>query len=398
MAPAAPEPPPEKRAAERRSRHRTTPTAVAVLAGSVLAPAVVAPNPLSAQQQWIAQVQGGQLQYETGPTATSTSLGFALRMTDAYSSYGLSTGVPLAREDPLWGALDAYRRLELGDRLRYGIDLAGSAFGYSVEVPAEGLPRLVEPGSASGWGLSGETMPFVATRLGAVALEARSGGVWYTSELSGERFDRSVWLSDAALEYSALYPLSVRLVGSYVRATEDAYPYAGATLGYAGSRASLWASVGTWVHDEITTVPWSAGALFVLGDRLSLTLSARREAFDPVFATPARTMWGVGVNVVLAGARTAAEPVPATDAEGRSQIVLADGGFAGPPSVAGDFNDWQPQAMTRRGGQWVLPVELDPGVYNYSFVDDAGEWFVPEGTPGRRPDGMGGWVAVLVVE
>jgi len=47
---------------------------------------------------------------------------------------------------------------------------------------------------------------------------------------------------------------------------------------------------------------------------------------------------------------------------------------------------------------WIHRVALEPGVYNYAFVDEAGTWFVPEDTPGRRSDGMGGWVAVLVVE
>ena len=45
----------------------------------------------------------------------------------------------------------------------------------------------------------------------------------------------------------------------------------------------------------------------------------------------------------------------------------------------------------------VAVFELEPGVYRYSFRSESGEWFVPESTPGRRPDGMGGFVAVLVV-
>ena len=44
-----------------------------------------------------------------------------------------------------------------------------------------------------------------------------------------------------------------------------------------------------------------------------------------------------------------------------------------------------------------VTVKLDPGVYNYAFVTPAGEWFVPESVAGRKSDGMGGHVAVLVV-
>jgi len=38
-----------------------------------------------------------------------------------------------------------------------------------------------------------------------------------------------------------------------------------------------------------------------------------------------------------------------------------------------------------------------PGVYHYTFRSATGEWFVPVSTAGRRDDGMGGFVAVLVV-
>ena len=66
-------------------------------------------------------------------------------------------------------------------------------------------------------------------------------------------------------------------------------------------------------------------------------------------------------------------------------------------SIAGDFNGWKPAPMTREGGDWVLRLPLAPGVYKYSFRDAGGRWFVPASVPGRRDDGMGGHVAVLVV-
>ena len=68
-----------------------------------------------------------------------------------------------------------------------------------------------------------------------------------------------------------------------------------------------------------------------------------------------------------------------------------------PPSIAGDFNAWKPAPMERDGDRWVYTVAVTPGVYNYAFVDADGTWFVPEGLPGRKSDGMGGFVAVVVV-
>jgi 1,4-alpha-glucan branching enzyme len=66
-------------------------------------------------------------------------------------------------------------------------------------------------------------------------------------------------------------------------------------------------------------------------------------------------------------------------------------------SIAGDFNNWQPAPMQREGGEWIVRLPLGPGVYNYTFRSASGEWFVPPSTAGRRDDGMGGYVAVLVV-
>jgi hypothetical protein len=45
----------------------------------------------------------------------------------------------------------------------------------------------------------------------------------------------------------------------------------------------------------------------------------------------------------------------------------------------------------------VLELPLASGVYRFAFVAADGEWFVPEGYPGRMDDDMGGYVAVLVV-
>jgi 1,4-alpha-glucan branching enzyme len=44
--------------------------------------------------------------------------------------------------------------------------------------------------------------------------------------------------------------------------------------------------------------------------------------------------------------------------------------------LAGDFNNWQPEAMARsRGerGSWEVLLDLKPGTYQYKFVVD-GDW------------------------
>jgi 1,4-alpha-glucan branching enzyme len=65
--------------------------------------------------------------------------------------------------------------------------------------------------------------------------------------------------------------------------------------------------------------------------------------------------------------------------------------------IAGSFNGWQPLPMHREGDSWVVELTLPSGVYDYAFRSADGKWFVPASTAGRRSDGMGGYVARLVV-
>ncbi|MGH9346917.1 MAG: hypothetical protein ACRD26_06570 [Vicinamibacterales bacterium] len=70
---------------------------------------------------------------------------------------------------------------------------------------------------------------------------------------------------------------------------------------------------------------------------------------------------------------------------------------AGAVSIAGDFNNWRPVPMQREGNAWMIRLPLAAGVYHYAFRSETGTWFVPATAAGRRDDGMGGEVAVLVV-
>ena len=90
-------------------------------------------------------------------------------------------------------------------------------------------------------------------------------------------------------------------------------------------------------------------------------------------------------------------PVAAAYVDGRATIQLPVSATSTRPSIAGDFNAWKPAPMEREGDHWVYRVVVTPGVYNYSFVAADGTWFVPDGVPGRKDDGMGGVVAVVVV-
>jgi hypothetical protein len=53
--------------------------------------------------------------------------------------------------------------------------------------------------------------------------------------------------------------------------------------------------------------------------------------------------------------------------------------------------------MERHKDEWRYSVHASAGVYHFAFRGADGHWFVPAGFPNRTDDGMGGWVAVLVI-
>lgn len=53
--------------------------------------------------------------------------------------------------------------------------------------------------------------------------------------------------------------------------------------------------------------------------------------------------------------------------------------FAKTVSLAGDFNDWQPDKirLQRKNGEWYIKIKLPPGRYQYNYVINGKEW-VPD--------------------
>lgn len=69
-------------------------------------------------------------------------------------------------------------------------------------------------------------------------------------------------------------------------------------------------------------------------------------------------------------------------------------------SVAGDFNNWDPQAHPLRRGKdgiWRVAVSMKPGRYEYKFVVD-GEWRPDPFNPDMVPDSHGGSNSVREVK
>lgn len=359
--------------------------------------------------QWRAELQAGRLQYDAAPDAVTTSLAGGLSWSTASSAAAVSVGVPFTGEEPIWGAIQGNRRVALGGSsagvVAFGLDLGGDGFGYHLSTPDTSrlVPLLIGSDAApiTGWGAAGEIMPFVGFDGNRFDVEARAGVVSFISD--GTRIDalhRTAFVADAYVQPSPWNRLTVRADARWVSAVEGGFPFAGVTLLWDGPFA-IWGSVGRWFDDAVEATSWRAGASLPLGSRIALVVNGEHEEIDPVYATPGRTTWGAGVRVRLGTLpEDIPEPVPAAYVDGIATVRVDDDDIDGVPRIAGDFNDWTPEPMTRDPGSdsWLFRTPLEPGVYHFAFVDAAGNWFVPEETPGRRSDGMGGYVAVLVVE
>jgi hypothetical protein len=151
------------------------------------------------------------------------------------------------------------------------------------------------------------------------------------------------------------------------------------------------------MDSALDDVTWNAATGYQMTPRINVWASVRQEARDPLYWNPSRRIWNVGLTTRLGRSGVLRHTIP-TASPGRLEIRVP---VSDAPTsrlwIAGSFNEWQPTPMRREGDSWVIQIRLAAGVYQFAFRTDSGTWFVPPSLPGRRSDGFGGHVAVLVV-
>lgn len=341
----------------------------------------------------------------TGGTATS-SLVVGLALLDDRSWLGASAAVP-AGVAPRWAVLGGSHRITGRGRAGLLLDLAAHGFlqhdpdgGDPGGPPLAGLPTPLDPSSPdapdlSGSGVGGEVQLGVRAPAGPLRLEARGGGAVQYSRLAGTARDHALPVADLRVQL----PLGPIALGAESRAwfgDNGVHALATATLVYAHPAVQAWASVGRWFRGGVGHTAWGVAGSATVVEGVALQAGGRGRTFDPLYGSLTGTsVWG-GVSLRLAGAHGPASTSPRI-VRGEAVIRVPAGREADAPSVAGDFSGWAPVRMVREGRSWVHRVSLEPGVYSYAFVSPDGRWYVPDGHPGRKADGMGGHVAVLVV-
>ena len=359
-------------------------------------------------QEWRAGVQYGRIAHDFLPGSATSEIVLGLQRADASSGFGISAGIPVAN-DAYWGVFAARKRFDAGLRLGPLLDLSGHAFLQhdarprasrdDPAFPAPGESLAPEEPRNSGQGIGGDALVGAFAAVRRVRFEARVGATGQTREVAGVSSRRVLPVGDARVALRTS-PLSVVAEARAWDAEEGRHAYAGASASLSLRPLTVWGSLGEWVEGGVDDVSWSAGGSLALGNRLAFEVTARGNAFDPLYRTESALSVMAGLTVRLGPSTPPLPdraPIPARYENGRAQVRVRAADAPGCPAIAGDFTGWKPSAMRRDGDHCTFEVDVAPGVYHYAFVAKDGSWFVPESVPGRQSDGMGGWVAVLVV-
>jgi hypothetical protein len=301
--------------------------------------------------------------------------------------YGTAAS-PMRSGDPVWGAVGTGGRFQPSGaerrRVSFGADLGVHAFLFRDAVVDQ-----------TGRGGTIEVIPFASVTAGSGRLEMRGGWRGQTLSFTDATDNRGV----VEMGARGIYGDEFRVQGDvkWVRASEGTFPFVGGSIVYNGLPLQVWVQTGKWLSDELDEIAWGVGTGVALGARATLWANVRQEAPDPLYWNAARRTWSVGVTRQLGRGAPILQPAPRSEAGGVVIQVPAADVPGDSLAIAGDFNKWQAVPMQLEGRVWVIRLPLAPGVYNYAFRSARGEWFVPASIGGRRDDGMGGHVAVLVV-
>jgi hypothetical protein len=186
-----------------------------------------------------------------------------------------------------------------------------------------------------------------------------------------------------------------------------------ASLRWEVGALELSAAMGHRFGDSYDVTPdsrrWtSATATVWLSDRVAIIGGGGRQPALPLRGLPARSFGMAGLEIAYSPASKSAVPVSLPHAvlvrtfetrpasSGMQKIVVHVGGVE-TVDVMGDFSDWIPLTLTRRGRDlWELALPLSPGMHQINVRVDDGPWMPPPGIPTMR-DPYNGEVGLLVV-
>jgi hypothetical protein len=152
----------------------------------------------------------------------------------------------------------------------------------------------------------------------------------------------------------------------------------------------------------------SAQAAVWISNQIAAVAGGGREPAQPTRGLPARTFATLGVMLAywpiprgVVAVETPASLVQAFElrpAGPTLQRITARIGGVETVEVMGDFSDWTPLPLMRRGrDHWELLVPMKIGVHQINMRIDGGQWIAPPGMPTMKDD-FNGDVGVVVVK
>ena len=151
----------------------------------------------------------------------------------------------------------------------------------------------------------------------------------------------------------------------------------------------------------------SAQAAIWVSSKLAAVAGGGREPAQPTRGLPARSFGSLGLMLAYWPIPRGTVPVETPEsmvhafalrpAGPNTQRITARIGGVEKVEIMGDFSDWQPMPLIRRGRDlWELLVPIASGVHQINLRIDGGQWIAPPGMPTLR-DGFNGEVGVLVI-
>jgi hypothetical protein len=154
---------------------------------------------------------------------------------------------------------------------------------------------------------------------------------------------------------------------------------------------------------------WSAATATIwLNERVAIVGGGGRQPALPLRGLPARSYAMGGIELAYWPISKGSVPVALPRAAlvkafemhptqtGMQKLIVRVGGVE-TVDVMGDFSDWSPLTLTRRGRDlWELSVPLSAGMHRINVRVDGGPWMAPPGIPTMR-DSFNGEVGMIVV-
>lgn len=366
---------------------------------SLITASITLPAAALAAQGWSVEVAAGRAVADpVSARVPSNVASLGVEYGDSAARWFYATaGTPLGEDAPAWlaGGAGAWAGIDRG-AWTLGAAVSANGFGFGSADSVQ-----------SGGGASLEVLPTFTWAGGRLRTELAVGAVGVT-----DFGDDSLTLGSRVVGES-----SARLIGTvapgvelsgearYLRSRDGGFPYAGAALQGETGRYEGWVYAGQWLKDSFSKPKTAYGAgASVRFRRTRLEASVQQDPVDPVYLGTPRRSWTVLLSQSFgpipddSSGRPTPPPLPSLAplvGNGMVTFRLPVASYRRAPTLVGDFNHWQPAAMTAQGGFWTASLRLPAGAHHYAYRLADGTLFVPPGLP-TVDDGFGGRSAVVV--